>query len=90
MNNDIRRQWPLLSVYAGIVGSVLSIILWDFRIGALLLAVSVLWAAMLRYRLTDAQAGWLRIRRRRIDITMLATIGMALFVLALVVPAHHR
>lgn len=90
MNNDLRHQWPIYSVYAGILTSVLFIVLWDFRIGAVALAVSVLWAGLLRYRLTDSQAGWLRIRRRRVDITMLITIGLALLVLALVVPAHHH
>jgi Protein of unknown function (DUF3017) len=40
-------------------------------------------------RLTDAKAGWLRIRRRRVDLTMLAALGVALLILALVVPARH-
>ena len=89
MNNDLRRQWPILSVYAGLVVSVLAIIWIDFQVGAVMLALSVLWAFVLRYRLTDAKAGWLRIRRRRVDLTMLAALGVALLILALVVPAHR-
>ncbi len=89
MNNDLRRQWPILSVYTGIILAVIAIIWIDFRVGAVTLALSVLWAFVLRYRLTDSQAGWLRIRRRRVDLTMLAALGVALLILALVVPASR-
>jgi hypothetical protein len=68
---------------------VLAIIWIDFRVGAVMLSLSVLWAFILRYRLTDAKAGWLRIRRRRVDLTMLAALGVALLILALVVPARR-
>lgn len=60
----------------------------DFRIGAVLLALSVIVAGLLRWRLTDAAAGWLRVRRRRIDLSILATLGLILLALALVVPSR--
>jgi len=86
---DLPRQWPLFSVYA-LVGSSLLAMHWvNFRVGAVLLAGSILWAAILRWRLTDSAAGWLRVRRRRIDLVILATLGFSLLALALVVPIHQ-
>ena len=60
----------------------------NFRTGAVLLSLGVLWAGFLRWRLSDNKAGWLRIRRRRIDLTVLATLGFILLSLALVVPGR--
>jgi hypothetical protein len=80
------RQWPLFSVYVVILVSLVAMFVINFRVGAVLLAVGVLWSALLRWKLTDSKAGWLRVRRRRIDLTVLATLGFVLFSLALVVP----
>jgi predicted small integral membrane protein len=67
----------------------LAVVVWvDFRTGAVLLAAGVLWAALLRWRLSDEAAGLLRVRRRRIDLTVLTLLGSAMLVLALVVPHH--
>jgi len=89
MKSHVRRQWPLFSVYALAGSSLLAMNLVNFRAGAVLLAGSVLWAAILRWRLTDSAAGWLRVRRRRIDLVVLATLGFILLSLALVVPIHQ-
>ena len=89
MNNFLKTQWPIASVYAGLLASMLVVVWVDFRIGAILLALSVLWAFVLRWALPDASVGLLRIRRRRVDLTVLATLGTLLMVLALVVP-HRR
>lgn len=67
---------------------MLTVVFVDFRIGAILFAASVLWAFALRLVLSDKAAGLLRVRRRRIDLTVLLTLGVTLLVLALVVP--HR
>ena len=85
----VRQQWPILSVYLAMLISLAVIVFVDFRFGAILLALSVLWAFALRYRLSDSAAGLLRIRRRRIDLTVLASLGTILLILALVVP-HGR
>lgn len=85
----IRQQWPILSVYFAMLISLAVIVFIDFRVGAILLALSVLWAFTLRYRLSDSEAGLLTIRRRRIDLTVLASLGTILLILALVVP-HGR
>lgn len=82
----IRRQWPILSVYTGLVVGLVIVTLNDFRSGAVVLALSVLWAGALRWILSDAQAGMLRVRRRRVDLVVLSVLGSVLLVLALVVP----
>lgn len=80
------KQWPILSVYLGILAALVVVIYVDFRFGAILLSLSVLLAFFLRLSLSDSAAGLLRIRRRRVDLTVMATLGTFLFILALVVP----
>lgn len=82
------RQWPIASVYAVLVAGLAAAAWVDFRVGAVTVAVSVLWALVLRWRLTDADAGMLRVRRRRIDLTVLGVLGVTMLLLALVVPHH--
>ena len=90
MKNFVQKQWPMLSVYFGILLSLAVVVYFDFRIGAILLSLSVLLAFVLRLRLPDSKAGWLKIRRRRIDLTVLATLGTLLLILALVVPQGSK
>jgi hypothetical protein len=90
MKNFARKQWPMLSVYFGILLALVVMVYFDFRIGAILLSLSVLLAFLLRLRLPDSRAGWLKIRRRRIDLTVLATLGTLLLILALVVPQGSK
>ena len=90
MKNLFKRQWPILSVYSGLLVSLLVVIYVDFRFGAILLSLSVLLAFLFRLRLSDLDAGLLRIRRRRVDLTVLATLGTFLFILALVVPQGSK
>ena len=90
MNNFLKSQWPIASVYAGLVLAMIVVVWVDFRIGAVLLALSVLWAFALRWKLPDAQVGLLHVRRRRVDLTVLATLGVILMILALVVPHRGR
>lgn len=80
------KQWPILSVYLGILAALVVVIYVDFRFGAILLSLSVLLAFFLRLSLSDSAAGLLRIRRRRVDLTVMATLGTFLLILALVVP----
>ena len=89
MKTFVKQQWPILSVYMGILTSLIVVVFADFRLGAILLSLSVLLAFVFRLRLSDAAAGLLRIRRRRVDLTILATLGTFLLILALVVP-HGR
>lgn len=81
-----RRQWPLLVVLAGVVGSLVVVVLVDFRPGTALFAASVLLAAALRLVLTTRRAGLLVLRSRMVDVTTLAIMGGATLLLALAVP----
>ena len=86
MKTLVKQQWPILSVYLGILAALVVVIYVDFRFGAILLSLSVLLAFFLRLGLSDSAAGLLRIRRRRVDLTAMATLGTFLLILALVVP----
>jgi hypothetical protein len=90
MKNFVRNQWPILLVYLGILISLAVVIFINFRSGAILLSLNVLLAFWFRLRLPDSKAGWLRFRRRRVDLTVLATLGILLFILALVVPQGSK
>ena len=90
MKTLLKQQWPILSVYVGILVSLIVVIYVDFRFGAILLSLSVLLAFFLRLQLPDAAAGLLRVRRRRVDLTVLATLGTFLLILALVVPQGSK
>ncbi len=90
MKSFVKRQWPILSVYLGILASLIVVVYVDFRFGAILLSLSVLLAFLLRLRLPDSAAGLLKIRRRRVDLAVLATLGTFLLILALVVPQGSK
>ncbi|MDP4666803.1 MAG: DUF3017 domain-containing protein [Candidatus Nanopelagicales bacterium] len=90
MKNFVHKQWPILTVYSGILIALTVVVFVDFRSGAVLLSLNVLLAFLLRLRLPDSKAGWLRIRRRRIDLTVLVTLGILLLILALVVPQGSK
>ncbi|MEJ6493575.1 MAG: DUF3017 domain-containing protein [Actinomycetes bacterium] len=90
MKNFVHKQWPILTVYVGILISLAVVVFVNFRSGAVLLSLNVLLAFLLRLRLPDSKAGWLRIRRRRVDLTVLATLGILLLILALVVPQGSK
>jgi uncharacterized membrane protein len=90
MKTLVKQQWPILSVYLGILSALIVVIFADFRLGAILLSLSVLLAFVLRLRLPDSAAGLLRVRRRRVDLTVLATLGTFLLILAIVVPQGSK
>lgn len=90
MKTFLKQQWPILSVYLGLLAALIVVVFIDFRFGAILLALSVLLAFLFRLRLSDSAAGLLKIRRRRVDLTVLATLGTFLLILALVVPQGSK
>ena len=77
-------------MYLGLATALAVVVFIDFRVGAIILSASVLLAFLLRLVLSDAQAGWLRIRRRRLDLTVLASLGVLLLILAVVVPQGSK
>lgn len=80
------RQWPLIVVLAWICVAMLFVAGDRFRVGAVLLAASVVLALILRLVLTERGAGWLAVRSRGVDLAVLGVLAAALSVLSLWVP----
>jgi hypothetical protein len=58
----------------------------NWRLGVKWIAGSLLAAALLRLLLPARDAGMLAVRSRAIDVTLLAVVGVALFVLSTTIP----
>jgi len=82
----ILRQWPLLIVLGGGVTALFVVASGNFRLGCTLLGASVGFAAVARAVLPARRVGLLVVRSRLFDVVVLATMGAALVVLAVVVP----
>ena len=80
-------QWPITLVLIGVGVAMVLIGLDYFRRGAVLLSASVLLAAFLRLLLPEADAGMLVVRSRKVDVLILAVLGLGLSVFAFWVPA---
>lgn len=85
-NSSVLREWPIGLVLIGVVIALVLVALNSFRLGAVLLAGSVLLAAFLRLLLPDKDAGLLVVRSKRVDVSLLVVMGVALSVLAFWVP----
>lgn len=77
---------PLTAVIGGVAVGLLLAYLHHFRIGSLLMALSVLAGAAMRLVLPERDAGLFAVRSRGFDVVTLATLGLGLLVFALVVP----
>lgn len=82
----VARQWPITLVLVGIGVSMIFVALDRFRVGAVLLAASVVLALLMRIVLTDEQAGLLTVRSRGVDLGVMGVLASALAVLSLWVP----
>jgi len=69
-----------------VVGGLLVVAAGRFRSGAVVMAVGVSLALVLRLLLPHARAGMLAVRSKGVDIAVLATLAVATGVLALWVP----
>lgn len=77
--------WPLLAVCLAVLAS-LGLLLIDFRLGVICLALSVLAAFLLRALLPPQRAGLLVVRGRTFDLSVLAALVVLLAILAGIVP----
>jgi hypothetical protein len=76
---------PSLAVLAvAAAGLLVSVV--DGRLGGLVLGLALLLGAGLRLALPAPRAGWLAVRTRGLDATVLLAVGFALVVLATSVP----
>lgn len=80
------RQWPISVVLLGIVVALVFVATDHFRRGAIVLSAAVILAFFLRLMLPAKDAGWLAVRSRRVDLTVLAVLGLALAVFTFWVP----
>ena len=97
-NNDIeikvnrwqklfRRQWPtLLPMAITILGIVLATQM-NFRIGVLVFSFGVAVSTVLRASLPRFSLGWLYVRTKWIDVTVLTLFSVFLIILSIVVPS---
>ena len=83
------RQWPLLVVAAGVAAGLLVAWLGEstWRLGCLLIGAALLVGAVERIVLPDREAGLLQVRGKAFDVAVLGLMGVAVLVLAVVVPA---
>jgi hypothetical protein len=79
-------QWPLALVLAGVAVGLLVLTVGDFRVGALIVSVSVVFAGALRTVLPPETAGLLVVRSTPIDLAVYGTLGVGLTALSLLVP----
>ena len=79
-------EWPIMVVLALVSLSLVVVALGRFRLGSLMLAVSVLLAFALRLVLPSDRAGLLAVRSKTVDLVVLGLLGGAITVFALWVP----
>jgi hypothetical protein len=79
-------EWPLGTVLLGVIAGLGVVANNHFRRGTVLIAGSVLLAAVLRAVLSERRAGLLVVRSRAVDVVTLGALGVGLTTLALVVP----
>jgi hypothetical protein len=79
-------QWPLGLVLLAVAFGLGVIAVGGFRAGSIIVAASLVFAAFLRAFLPQGAAGMLAIRRRSTDVVTMAAFGLALAVVAFLVP----
>lgn len=75
-------QWPILLVGLIFVAAFGLVVAGYWRRGALVMAIGVGVAAVLRLTLTEDRAGLLAVRSRGIDFTTTATVSAAMLYIA--------
>ncbi|GAB3421556.1 DUF3017 domain-containing protein [Flindersiella endophytica] len=86
----LARQWPLGLVLAGLVCSLGIVVVENYLVGTLLFAGFVLLGAGFRLLLPTRRAGLLVLRSRALDVTVMTVMGVAIAVLAVIVPNNIR
>ncbi len=84
------RWWPVLVVAAGVViGLLIAVVSRDsWRFGTVVIGAALLVGAGIRIVLPPREAGLLQVRSRGFDVVVLLVAGLAIVVLALVIPGR--
>ena len=80
------RQLPLLAVLVAVGVGLLLVTFEHWRIGLVVVGLSLVGAALLRLLLPARRVGFLAVRSRAVDVVLLAGVGLTLTVVALAVP----
>ncbi|AEW96071.1 MULTISPECIES: DUF3017 domain-containing protein [Streptomycetaceae] len=78
------RQWPLLTVVAGVALGLLITAAGEFRAGLIVVGAALLFGAALRWLLPSV--GMLAVRSRFTDLITYGVLGVAVVLLALMAP----
>ncbi|KIZ14554.1 DUF3017 domain-containing protein [Streptomyces natalensis] len=77
------RQWPLLAVISGVAAGLLLVAVDAFRIGTLVIGLSLLAGAALRWALPSV--GMLAVRSRFTDLLTYGVLGAVIVLLSMMV-----
>jgi amino acid permease len=83
------REWPFATVLLVLAIGLVVTSRGYFRVGCVVAGASVLLAAVLRAFLPERRAGLLVVRNRALDVVFMVVIGVAVIVLAIIVPPGH-
>ncbi|MCZ2806410.1 DUF3017 domain-containing protein [Modestobacter sp. VKM Ac-2983] len=81
------RQWPLLAVIVVAGAGLLLVSHGRWRLGLVVMGFALIAAATLRLLLPLRRIGFLAVRSQRVDVTLTGVAGVALAVIALLIPA---
>ena len=82
----VLRQLPLLAVLVAVALGLLVVAVDHWRLGLVIIGLALLGGAVLRLLLPVRRAGFLAVRSRPVDVVLLAGTGLALAVIALMIP----
>jgi len=84
----LARQWALLLVLLLVGVGIVLVLQWHWRRGAMVIGGATGLAGLLRLVLPERWAGLLVLRRRFWDVAVLGATGLAMIVLAPLVPPN--
>lgn len=82
------NPWPLVAVICVVLGAVVTALFGHWRLASMLIAAALLLGALLRLVLPRSVAGLLVIRRKWIDVAVMAVLGVATAAVAVIVPPN--
>jgi len=80
------REWPIALVLLCVAAGFAVVLSNHFRRGSVVISGALMLAALLRLVLPVRRAGLLAVRSRFFDVVVLAGMGLAMFLTAVVVP----
>jgi hypothetical protein len=79
------REWPITLVLLCVAAGFAVVLSNHFRRGSVVISGALLLAALLRMLLPTRRAGLLAVRSRAFDVAVLSTLGLGMFLTAVVV-----